>query len=209
MDAFITASVPQFSGSACRQLTVVAMGQGERSQKRTHRLHRILALVAVLMFGFAFALVPLYDTLCRVLGINGKIEQADSGVANVSVETSEPREIRIEFVTTNNERLNWSFYPLVSALKVQPSEAYTIQFYAKNKTDRPMTVQAIPNVTPAQGAAYLRKTECFCFEKQTLQSGESMKMPVVFTVDPDLPKKYKTLTLSYTLFDTERRRKVH
>jgi cytochrome c oxidase assembly protein subunit 11 len=168
------------------------------------RIHLILAAVAVLMFGFAFALVPLYDTLCRVLDINGKIEQVKINAAEVSAITSVARDIRVQMVTSNSEKVGWSFYPLVGAMKVHPGEIHKVQFHAKNKTDRPMTVRAIPSITPSIGARYLVKTDCFCFQKQTLQAGESVKMPLAFYVSPDLPNQYRTLTLSYALFETER-----
>ncbi len=169
---------------------------------RGRQIHWVLAGVAVLMFGFAFALVPLYDTLCRVLGINGRIEQTEYRAA---VAHSAPRDIRVEMVATNAKNLPWSFYPLVRAMTVQPGEMHTVQFHAKNTSDGPMTVQAIPSVTPTAGAGYLVKADCFCFEEQTLEAGESTKLALAFYVDPQLPDKYRTLTLSYALFEAERR----
>jgi cytochrome c oxidase assembly protein subunit 11 len=156
------------------------------------------------MFGFAFALVPLYDTLCRVLGINGKIEQAAVDVAAISATTPADREIRVELVTTHGGNVDWSFYPLVGALTVRPGETHEVQFHAKNNSGRTMTVRAIPSVTPGIGASYLVKLECFCFREQTLHAGESVKMPVIFIVSPDLPDRYRTLTLSYALFEAGR-----
>lgn len=167
------------------------------------RIHLVLAAVAVLMFGFAFALVPLYDTLCRVLGINGKIEPAAYAAATPSASAAPARDVRVELVTSNAEQLGWSFYPLVGAMRVQPGELQKIQFHARNNSGRTMTVRAIPSVTPGIGARHLVKTECFCFQKQTLRAGESMKMPLAFYVSPDLPRQYQTLTLSYALFETE------
>ena len=168
---------------------------------RGPRVHWVLSGVAILMFGFAFALVPLYDTLCRVLGINGRIEQTEYRAPAAPLA---PRDIRVEFVTTTAENLAWSFYPLVRAMTVQPGEMHTVQFYAKNTSDRPMTVRAIPSVTPTQGANYLVKADCFCFEEQILQAGQSTKLALAFYVDSKLPEKYQTLTLSYALFEAER-----
>lgn len=148
------------------------------------------------MFGFSFALVPLYDLMCDALGI-GKIEAATKPVTSVEIA---PHALTVEFVTTNTEQLDWSFYPLVKSLKVNTSETYMVNFVARNNTANTMTVQAIPSITPAQGTDYLFKTQCFCFEQQTLGPGESIKMPVVFLIDSALPKKYATLTLSYSLF---------
>lgn len=168
---------------------------------RRTRVHVVLAGVSVLMFGFAFALVPLYDTLCRVLGINGRIEQSEHRAAIVP---AAPRDIRVEMVATNGKNLPWSFYPLVRAMMVQPGEMHTVQFHAKNTSDGPMTVRAIPSVTPTQGANYLVKADCFCFEEQTLEAGQSTKLALAFYVDPGLPEKYQTLTLSYALFEVGR-----
>ena len=176
------------------------MSHAASTPNRARRMVLGLVVVAVLMFGFGFAMVPLYDTLCRVLGINGKVEQASQGVTDMPIAS---RQVRVEFVVTNNGSLDWTFEPMVPRMTVQTNEVSKAQFFARNDSDRTMTVQAIPNVSPAQGARYLRKTECFCFQRQTLQAGESLEMPVVFSVSPELPERYKTLTLSYTLFDTE------
>jgi len=177
-------------------------GSHSRSHSGT-RLHLVLTGVAVLMFGFAFALVPLYDTLCRALGINGKIQQVEANIVDNSAMTPVARDIRVELVTSNSEKVGWSFYSLVGALTVRPGEMHKVQFHAKNNSGRTMTVRAIPSVTPGISANYLVKTDCFCFKKQTLQAGESAKLPLAFYVSPDLPEKYQTLTLAYALFETE------
>ncbi len=156
-----------------------------------------LVAAAVLMFGFSFALVPLYDLMCDALGI-GKIRAATLPVEATVIA---PHKLAIEFVTTNTEQLDWSFYPLVKSMEVTTSETYMVNFFARNNTTRTMTVQAIPSITPVQGTDYLIKTQCFCFERQTLAPGESIKMPVVFLIDSALPEKYATLTLSYSLFE--------
>jgi cytochrome c oxidase assembly protein subunit 11 len=152
---------------------------------------------AVLMFGFSFALVPLYDLMCDALGI-GKVRAATEPYTS---EALSPHSLTVEFVTTNTEQLDWSFYPLVKSLEVSTSQTYRVNFVAKNNTENTMTVQAIPSVSPVQGTQYLVKTQCFCFEQQTLEPGESVKMPVVFLIDSALPKKYVTLTLAYSLFE--------
>lgn len=161
----------------------------------------LLKLVAatVLMFGFSFALVPLYDLMCDALGI-GKIREAAVPVTSTIIA---PHTLTVEFVTTNAGQLDWSFYPLVKSLEVMTGETYMVNFFAKNNTANTMTVQAIPSITPIQGTNYLIKTQCFCFEQQTLEPGESVKMPVVFLIDSALPEKYATLTLSYSLFALE------
>jgi cytochrome c oxidase assembly protein subunit 11 len=177
------------------------MQQADKAPRQSTRIHLVLAAVAIFMFGFAFALVPIYDTLCRALGINGKIEQIGYRSADTSSMTPAAREVRVELVTTNSERLSWRFYPLVGAMTVHPGEMHELQFYAKNNSGRSMTIRAIPSVTPSAGASYLVKTDCFCFRLQTLEAGASMKMPLAFHVSPELPEKYRTLTLSYALFE--------
>ena len=170
-----------------------------RLPARPLRRPLLIKLVAgsVLMFGFSFALVPLYDLMCDALGI-GKVRAATEAYTNA---TMEPHRLTVEFVTTNTEQLDWSFYPLVKSLEVSTSQTYMVNFVAKNNTENTMTVQAIPSVTPVQGTQYLVKTQCFCFEQQTLEPGESIKMPVVFLIDSALPEKYATLTLAYSLFE--------
>jgi len=177
------------------------MRSPENSSRRITRVYLILAFVAIGMFGFAFALVPIYDTLCRVLGINGKVEQVGYELPNT---VSTASAVRVELVTSGSEKAGWQFYPLVRTVKAHPGEVYTVQFHAKNLSGRPMTVRAVPSITPGEAVRYLVKTDCFCFEKQSLDAGKSLKMPVSFYVDPNLPERFRTLTLSYALLDTER-----
>jgi cytochrome c oxidase assembly protein subunit 11 len=165
------------------------------------KLVSILAIVVVAMCGFGYALVPIYNSICKTFGINGKT----SGVAyKAELDPSKvdaKREVTVEFVATNNSGVPWAFYPKIGKIKVHPGEIAKLAFYAENKTSHQMTVQAIPSVTPGIAAKYLKKTECFCFTQQTLNGHEAMNMPLLFHLDPDLPAKVKTITLSYTLFD--------
>lgn len=172
------------------------------SKEHNHRkLLSVLAAVAVGMFAFGFALIPIYNSLCQTLGINGKTNteavQYDAATAKIAKD----REVVVEFVATNNSGVRWAFYPKVRKITVHPGEITKLEFYAENKTDHPMTVQAIPSVTPGIAAKYLKKTECFCFTQQTLNGHEAMNMPLLFHLDIDLPEKVNTVTLSYTLFD--------
>lgn len=172
------------------------------SYERNHtRLLAVLVVIVLGMFAFGFALVPIYNTLCQSLGINGKTKSV--GVAyDVSKATiAKNREVLVEFVATNNSGVAWAFYPKIHKIKVHPGEVVKLEFYAENKTDYPMTVQAIPSVTPGIAAKYLKKTECFCFTQQTLNGHEAMNMPLLFHLDVALPEKVNTVTLSYTLFD--------
>lgn len=158
-----------------------------------------LLLTVVGMFGFGFALVPLYDVFCDVTGLNGKT----SGQAYIPVEqlVDTSRTVTVQFVATNNASMPWEFKPDVFKVAVHPGEEVTTTFFARNPLARDMIAQAIPSVSPGKAAAYFHKTECFCFNKQPLAAGESADMPLKFIVDRDVPASVHTITLSYTLFD--------
>ncbi len=151
------------------------------------------------MFGFGFAMIPLYNVLCKNLGINGK---TDINAYETSNEVDLTRSIRVEFMTNNNNYLPWDFYPRLRHIQLHPGENILIYFAAKNNSHRPMTVQAIPSVSPGLAARFLKKTECFCFTQQTFNPGQQRDMPVLFHIDQHLPKNINTITLAYTLFDT-------
>lgn len=169
--------------------------------KTHHKLIVTLTIIVLGMFGFGFALVPIYNSLCKTLGINGKTNNQAIVYDEKNAKIVTSREVLVEFVATNNSGVPWSFYPQVRKIKVHPGELVKLAFYAENKTDHPMTVQAIPSVTPGIAAKYLKKTECFCFTQQTLNGHEAMDMPLLFHLDADLPQEVHTVTLSYTLFD--------
>lgn len=163
-----------------------------------------LFLLVVGMFAFGFALVPIYNRLCQTLGINGKTNKQAIVYDEKQAQISE-REVVVQFVATQNSSLPWVFFPKTSKLKIHPGKNAKLAFYAENQSDFRMTVQAIPSVTPAIAAKYLKKTECFCFTQQTLNGHEAMNMPLLFHLDTDLPSNIKTITLSYTLFDVTNR----
>ncbi len=173
------------------------MTEPSTQQQANSRTAKKLALVVISMFGFGFALVPLYNVMCKQLGINGKVSNQAQGLSN-SVDTS--RKVKVLFLATNNAGLRWAFKPNTSSITLHPGENTHISFYAKNNSNQPMTVQAIPSIAPGRAAQYLKKTECFCFTQQTLGPYESMDMPLLFHIDSDLPKNIHALTLSYTLF---------
>lgn len=160
-----------------------------------------LKLVAVVvgMFGFGFALVPLYDLICDVTGLNGKTGEQYTSAAKQEVD--ENRIVTIQFITNNNIGMPWEFRPTVRSMEVRPGELNETNFYVRNPAGRTITGQAVPSVAPFRAAQYLHKTECFCFDQQELKSGESLDMPMRFIVDAGLPKEVTTLTLSYTIFD--------
>lgn len=171
------------------------------AMKRHIKLVALLSGLVIAMFGFGFALVPIYNSLCKTLGINGKVNLEMVVYDESKVQVQKDREIWVEFVSTKNGGILWDFYPTVQKIRVHPGEIAKLSFYAENKTNHRMTVQAIPSVTPGIAAKYLKKTECFCFTQQTLNGHEAMNMPLLFHVDVDLPENVKTITLSYTLFD--------
>lgn len=151
------------------------------------------------MFAFGFAMVPLYDVFCDITGLNGKTSGRYE--ATEPLEVDEARQVRVQFITHNNESMPWEFKPVVREIKVHPGKLMQVEFFAKNTTSKTMTAQAVPSLSPSQGTDYFHKTECFCFNSQELGPGEEILMPLIFTVDAALPEELKVLTLSYTLFD--------
>jgi len=157
-----------------------------------------LGVIVVAMFGFGYALVPFYEKICEVTGLRN-IDAADT-VTNTQVDMT--RSVHVEF-DTNLRNLPWKFRALAEATDVHPGAVTQAMFEVVNLTDHPITGQAIPSYGPRQAAQYFRKLDCFCFSKQTLAAGEKRDMPVVFVVDPKLPKDLSTITLSYTFFEVE------
>lgn len=162
----------------------------------------VLKLIGVVvgMFAFGFALVPLYDIICDVTGLNGKTGDTAYTVTGDEV-VDETRTITVQFLANNNDGMPWEFRPVVRTMKVHPGQMYETEFYARNVTLSAMTGQAVPSVAPFHAAQYFHKTECFCFEQQLLAEGEDLDMPLRFIIDPALPKHVNKLTLSYTLYD--------
>jgi cytochrome c oxidase assembly protein subunit 11 len=164
-----------------------------------------LVVIAALMLGFGYALVPIYRSICTALGINvlSLTEQAVPGnsskykTKNSQVDLS--RTISVEFDA--NARGVWDFKPAKRSLEVHPGELTTVMYEFKNIQPRTMAAQAIPSYAPKQASPYFNKLECFCFNEYTLKPGESKQWPVVFVIDPKLPKDVKTITLSYTFFE--------
>lgn len=147
---------------------------------------------------FAFALVPLYDVLCTVTGLNGKTSNSAAVLAKAKVDDS--RWVTVQFVTSVMPGLGWNFYPKQSSVKVHPGQIETVIFVAKNTTNEVVVGRAIPSITPGVAAANLKKIECFCFVNQSLKPGEEKEMPLRFFVSPELPKDVPDMTLSYSFF---------
>jgi cytochrome c oxidase assembly protein subunit 11 len=158
-------------------------------------------LVVAGMFGFGFALVPMYNALCDAIGLNGKVKMQASVAEPVQVDTS--RTVTVQFVTTVNGGRPWEFRAEEASVKVHPGEMRAVKFYARNTEGRDLVAQAVPNVAPMEAAKHMRKTDCFCFNQQPFAAGEEKHMPVVFMLDPALPKDVDTVTLSYTFFEVE------
>ena len=157
-----------------------------------------LVLIVVGMFGFGFALVPLYNVFCDLTGLNGKTSGSAAVIESIEVDKS--REIKVEFLTMLNEDMPWKFEALQDSVKVYPGQPMKVDFIARNMTDKDMTGQAIPSVTPGLAAKYFQKTECFCFTEQVLKAGEEKVMPLLFIVDPSISEDMHEITLSYTFF---------
>jgi cytochrome c oxidase assembly protein subunit 11 len=169
------------------------------NQTKNNKLVLKLAVIVIGMFGFGFALVPLYDVLCDALGINGK--PSDTAAAYVAVEIDESRLITVDFITRVNTGMPWEFKSETKQVKVHPGQLNQVNFYVKNPAKTAIVGQAVPSISPGPAALYMNKTECFCFEQQTLQAGEELLMPMQFYVDPQLPENITYFTLQYTLYN--------
>ena len=162
-----------------------------------------LVAVTVLMFGFGYALVPIYRTICEALGVNvlarAEVQSGEAvgAVGNTQVDLS--RTVTIEFDA--NSRGPWDFKPAQAKIDVHPGEVTTVMYEFRNRQNRTMAAQAFPSYTPSGAMAHFKKLECFCFTEHVLKPGESKQWPVVFVVDRKLPKDVKTITLSYTFFE--------
>ena len=156
-----------------------------------------LSIVAVAMFGFGFALVPFYEKICQVLGVNSLVERNDP-VVNTQIDAT--RTVTIE-LDANSHNLPWRFRALTPHLDVHPGQLVHVEYEVANVRGAPVTGQAVVSYGPAHAGRYFRKLECFCYQAQTLAAGETRRMPVTFIVDPQLPKDVHTITLSYTFFE--------
>lgn len=164
-----------------------------------------LAVVAALMFGFGYALVPVYRAICSTLGINvlsiseRRASEWATGAPSTNTQVDLSRTISVEFDA--NARGPWEFKPEQRSINVHPGELVTVMYEFRNVQPRTMVAQAIPSYAPKQAEPYFNKIECFCFSEQTLAPGESKRWPVVFVIDPKLSSQVKTITLSYTFFE--------
>lgn len=163
-------------------------------------VRRLLVAVGV-MFGFGFALVPLYNALCEVVGINGRSSALTSNSTVLTESMPGGREVTVEFVGNVNAELPWDFKPTVGRMKVRLGELTETSYVAHNRAGHAVTGQAVPSVAPGRAAKHFQKIECFCFTEQKLAADERKDMKVRFRVDPALAADINTVTLSYTFFD--------
>jgi cytochrome c oxidase assembly protein subunit 11 len=147
---------------------------------------------------FAFALVPLYNVLCSITGLNGKTQNSAALISKAKVDNT--RWVNVQFTSSVMPGLGWNFYPKQSSIRLHPGQIETVMFVAKNTTNEVVIGQAVPSITPGIAAANLKKIECFCFVRQSLRPGEEKEMPLRFFVSPDLPKDVSDMTLSYSFF---------
>ena len=166
------------------------------------RLAAKLLGVTVAMFGFGYALVPLYDVFCDITGFNGKTGRLSASQA-ATVVVDESRLITVEFATSVGATTPWEFKPLVQKVSVHPGAETMVEFEAYNYAQFTVVANAVPSVVPISAARYFNKTECFCFTRQSLEPGETKKLPVRFVVDPKLPSHIRVVTLAYTFFELE------
>lgn len=168
----------------------------EQSVKKTAKN---LALFAVAMFGFGFAMVPIYSVLCEITGIGGKTGVISQSEAAAEIINSD-RLVTVEFDTNVNPELPWEFKAVKHKMRIHLGEMSEAVFIVENKSDKPVVGKAVPSVAPEKASVYFNKTECFCFTKQLLEPGERKEMIVRFIVGSELPEDILIMTLSYTFF---------
>ena len=158
-----------------------------------------LVVVAIAMFGFGYALVPVYRQICEVLGINVLTQKGEFVAAPTNTQVDTSRTITIEL--DGNSQGPWRFRPTTRSIDVHPGELATVMYEVVNTQGRAVKAQAIPSYAPQSATPHFMKVDCFCFQEQTLAANEARQMPVVFFIDPKLPREVKNITLSYTFFE--------
>jgi cytochrome c oxidase assembly protein subunit 11 len=162
-----------------------------------------LTVVPLLMFGFGFLLVPLYDVFCDITGLNGKTGRIEAAEIDDSL-VDRSRTIEVRFLVMTNAGLPWDLEPVVKKMVVHPGEVYEAFYRARNTADRTTRGQAVPSVSPGTAAEHFNKTECFCFEQQELAAHEIRDMPLRFVVGTEISENINEITLSYTFFSLDK-----
>ena len=176
------------------------------NEKKKRRTAFLFGAIVVVMFGFGFAIAPLYSLYCKLTGMQSVSNTAGSAVeaaAKPEGAAAINRLVTVKFDANVTSGLPWEFKPLVRKLEVQPGEVVEVKFAAHNLAQEAIVGQAIPNVVPWQATQYFNKIECFCFREQELHAGESREMAVRFSVSPNLPEGINSLTLSYTFMNRD------
>jgi cytochrome c oxidase assembly protein subunit 11 len=161
-----------------------------------------LAVVTVAMFGFGYALSPIYDLMCKAFGLNGKTGRIEEQATVQPVDAN--RTVTVELTGLATSGLPWEFRPLTKKIEVHPGKTMEVKYLVRNLAQEEITGQAIPSVAPGVSATHFKKIECFCFTQQTLKPGETREMPVRFVVDAGLDKDVRTITLSYSFFNVNK-----
>jgi cytochrome c oxidase assembly protein subunit 11 len=176
------------------------MDANDPKRRANRKLVRALLIMTAGSFAFGWALVPLYDVLCRAAGIGNAEAKAGKSVVQEAVDPA--REITIEFIAEPASVGSFDFRPTVASMRIHPGKLYDTEFLARNLTQAAAVAQAVPSISPTGTAKYFHKTECFCFSPQKFTAGETRQLPVRFIVDPALPSTVDKLTLAYTVYDT-------
>ena len=176
----------------------------QQQSKANRRTVGRLSLAVLAMFAFGYALVPLYDILCEITGLNGKTNEeavARETIAKDAIDTS--RTVTVEFMASVNSYAPWKFAPSVAKMEVHPGQFYHTSYIANSLSDAALVGQAVPSVSPSSAARYFQKIECFCFNQQAFNGKESKDMPLTFRIDPKLSEDIEQITLSYTFFQID------
>ena len=167
--------------------------------KKTRTVSR-LVIASLAMFAFGFALVPIYDVVCEITGLNGKTGVTSDEMVSVNAPDLS-RTVTVELISNLNQSMQMEFAPQQKKIDIYPGQSYEVSYIARNLTGERLVGQAYPSVSPAAAAAYLNKIECFCFSEQVFEPNQERKLPVRFVVSPKLPTHITTVSLSYTFFD--------
>ncbi len=162
-----------------------------------------LVMIPVFMFGFGFALVPLYDVFCNVTGLNGKTGRVEAAMVDQR-EVDVSRTIKVKFLANTGTGLPWQFKPVVTEMEVHPGQIYEAMYQVSSSADKVTVGQAVPSVSPTEASLHFNKTECFCFSQQELAANETRDMPLRFVINHKIPKEIAEVTLSYTFFNIEK-----
>ncbi|MDE2440445.1 MAG: cytochrome c oxidase assembly protein [Betaproteobacteria bacterium] len=193
------------------------MAQVSLRPPNNSRLIRRLLLMVACGFAFAFALVPIYDVLCRATGLNGRTAGgfAAGGLSSSVAMPAQPRPavdlnrlVRVEFTGTVMPGLPWDMRPLQTSVELHPGEMQQVSYLVRNLSDKTVTAQAVPSVSPGQAAQHFEKIECFCFQHQTLAPGEAREMPLAFIIKPEINANIAQITLSYAFFSIDDQRQT-